>query len=445
VNATGWLVGLLVLLAAGVGGLAWFRLEGEGPAVLAPRELVVGAQGTAIPITASDPGSGLRGLRVVLTYADGERKLLDETYPGNLISGGVRRQNSVEVALRGDALRGVRGDAVLHVTARDWSWRDLGSGNETRVDVPVTVDLVPPRIEVETGLTYVEQGGAGAVAYRLSEPAASDGVRVGDHFFAGYPRPGAAAGERVALYAIPAEGPTQPVVVQARDVAGNEAESRWPVVVKERELPKANVTLSHDFLETVVPRLADGPPGPDLAADFDEINTKVRASSEARIRKALDESAPKPLFHGALHQQPNSKVTSRFGEQRSYFLDGRRISKATHYGYDLASFAAAPVLAAGAGRVAFAGELGIYGNCVLIDHGLGLATLYGHLSRLDVAAGDPVESGQRLGLSGATGLAGGDHLHFAVLVGGIYVDPLEWWDERWVQSHVGAVLEDEAH
>ncbi len=90
--------------------------------------------------------------------------------------------------------------------------------------------------------------------------------------------------------------------------------------------------------------------------------------------------------------------------------------------------------------MAFAGELGIYGDCVILDHGLGVASLYGHLSRLDVAAGDRVEQGQPLGLSGATGLAGGDHLHFAILVGGTYVDPLEWWDPKWVKDNVDARL-----
>jgi murein DD-endopeptidase MepM/ murein hydrolase activator NlpD len=107
-----------------------------------------------------------------------------------------------------------------------------------------------------------------------------------------------------------------------------------------------------------------------------------------------------------------------------------------HYGYDLASFTAAPITTAAAGRVVYAGTLGIYGSCVIVDHGLGLATLYGHLSRLDVAAGARVEQGQRLGLSGETGLAGGDHLHFAVLVGETYVDPLEWWDASWMRSHI---------
>jgi murein DD-endopeptidase MepM/ murein hydrolase activator NlpD len=80
--------------------------------------------------------------------------------------------------------------------------------------------------------------------------------------------------------------------------------------------------------------------------------------------------------------------------------------------------------------------LGIYGNCVIIDHGLGVQTLYGHMSSIDVKAGDQVEKGQTLGRSGTTGLAAGDHLHFTVLVGGSPVNAVEWWDPKWMQDRV---------
>ena len=132
----------------------------------------------------------------------------------------------------------------------------------------------------------------------------------------------------------------------------------------------------------------------------------------------------------------NSKVTSRFAEQRTYWWGKRPISQAIHYGFDLAGTGGAPVAAANAGVVVFADNLGIYGNCVLIDHGLGLHSLYAHMSQIDVAVGAAVAKGETLGRSGSTGLAGGDHLHFAILVGGRYVDPLEWWDPKWVRSHI---------
>jgi murein DD-endopeptidase MepM/ murein hydrolase activator NlpD len=98
------------------------------------------------------------------------------------------------------------------------------------------------------------------------------------------------------------------------------------------------------------------------------------------------------------------------------------------------------VPAANAGVVAFAGPLTIYGNTVIVDHGLGLQTLYAHLSSIDVKAGDKVDKGQPLGRTGATGLAIGDHLHFEVLIAGVSVTPLEWWDPAWIRERVNRPL-----
>jgi murein DD-endopeptidase MepM/ murein hydrolase activator NlpD len=420
VNTSGLFVLLALILLVGGGIATWIRAEGTPPALELPEALVVGRTGGTLALAASDAESGLRSLDVRIQHAEGEIPLLAESFPGNLISGGARSEHDARIPLQPDALAAIRGEAQLIATSRDWSWRQLFSGNETVTQVPFTLDLEPPRVTVSTGLTYVRQGGSGAVAYRVSEPTLVDGVQVGERLYRGYPLPGGIAGERIALFAVPAELDNAVPRVIARDAA---------------------VNLPQSFLTRVVPRLAgDGSEG-DLAALFHEVNTRLRAENEARIRELLADSAQTPYFEGALTQLRNSQVTSRFAEQRTYLVDGRSISSATHYGYDLAATAAAPITAAGPGRVAFAGELGIYGNCVLVDHGLGLASLYGHLSRLDVKEGDPVRQGDTLGLSGATGLAGGDHLHFAVLVGESYVDPLEWWDEKWVQSHVMARFE----
>lgn len=435
-NTSGLVVLLALLLVIGGGVATWIRAEGTPPTLELPEALVVGRAGGTLALAASDAGAGLRSLDVVIRHADGEISLLTESFPGNAISGGVRNEHEVEIPLEPEALAAIQGDALLVATSRDWSWREFFSGNEAVIEIPFVLDLEPPRVEVSSGLTYVNQGGAGAVAYSLSEPAAFDGVQVGEHLFRGYPRPGGGRRDRIALFAVPSElrGVTPQVI--ARDAAGNEGSSSWPVVVKPRSQPKGTVNLPQSFLDRVVPRLAGPSDEQDLGAVFNEVNTKLRAENEIQIRELLAESSDRLHFDGALEQLKNSQVTSRFAEQRIYLVDGRAISSATHYGYDLASTAGAPITAAAAGSVAWAGELGIYGNCVLIDHGLGLGSLYGHLSSIDVKAGDPVQKGQTLGRSGATGLAGGDHLHFAILIGDTYVDPLEWWDEKWVQTHV---------
>ena len=111
-----------------------------------------------------------------------------------------------------------------------------------------------------------------------------------------------------------------------------------------------------------------------------------------------------------------------------------------HLGFDLASTKLAPVPAANKGTVAFAGPLTIYGNAVVLDHGWGLMTLYGHLSTIGVKVGDAVDKEGELGRSGDTGLAVGDHLHYEVLVNGTSVTPVEFWDAKWIRDRFNGPL-----
>jgi murein DD-endopeptidase MepM/ murein hydrolase activator NlpD len=132
----------------------------------------------------------------------------------------------------------------------------------------------------------------------------------------------------------------------------------------------------------------------------------------------------------------NSAVEAGFADQRTYVYEGKDVDNQVHLGFDLASTSNAPVQAANSGRVIYAGWLGIYGNCVVVDHGMGLQSLYAHLSAIDVGVGDSVEKNGRLGLSGQTGLAGGDHLHFTMLLGGNAISPIDWWSQQWVDDRV---------
>jgi murein DD-endopeptidase MepM/ murein hydrolase activator NlpD len=127
---------------------------------------------------------------------------------------------------------------------------------------------------------------------------------------------------------------------------------------------------------------------------------------------------------------------ARFGDKRSYVLQGKVVDQQTHLGEDLANLLHTPVPAANRGLVVLAEPLGIYGQTVMLDHGLGVCSMYSHLGKIEVKAGDKVEKGKVVGLSGATGLAGGDHLHYAVLVQGEFVDPVEWWDAHWLKDQV---------
>jgi murein DD-endopeptidase MepM/ murein hydrolase activator NlpD len=430
---------LLATLAGVLGAAGWLRCEGEQPVLLGPERMFVGRSPVPVTIEAQDEKSGIRHLELRVVQGATKVGIAELVRPGNLGVGGARGvAERIEAEIDAEALGLREGEAKLVARAVDWSWRRWLSGNPQWLEIPLTVDLTRPRINVETGQTYVRRGGAGAVVYGVREKTQRDGVQVGDAFFPGHPFPGDPK-RRIALFAIPRDVAANPrIAVVAVDLAGNEASASWPVALAERAFDDVRIELGNSFLEVKVRNLAEavGVTEDDPLSAFRKINSEIRAQNEKKIRELVARSSDEALFEGEFRQMRNSAVTSGFAERRSYYVEGAKVSEAIHFGYDLASTAGAPIEASNRGRVLFAGELGIYGNCVLLDHGLGLVSLYAHLSQISVAEGDLVEKNQALGRSGDTGLAGGDHLHYAMLVGDAYVDPTEWWDAKWVEEKV---------
>jgi murein DD-endopeptidase MepM/ murein hydrolase activator NlpD len=454
---------LLAVVAAAMVG-AWPRMEGEAPLIEGPTSIELGTAGASHVLRWSDAGTGLRRVEAFLELAaEGDEgkapspsedsagaessgvaepkriPLHENQWRGTALSGPPLPTESEQVTLDLDAteLGLADGTATLVLTARDWSWSDGFEGNAAELRIPVTIDRKAPTLSAVSGLTYVRRGGSAAVVYRAGEDAVRSGVRVGDAWFPGIATGG---GAHLAVFAIPIDAPAGPQVrVVARDAFGNEATARFDVRVQERNFAETSIALSDRFLARVAVPLGEASQLTESTplATFQRVNSDLRQKNEAVIAQAIGEPTPKQ-WEGAFAQMRNSSVTSQFAELRHYTSGGARVSIARHYGYDLASTGHAPITASNSGTVIFAGDNGIYGTLVLIDHGLGITTLYGHLSSLAVAVGDKVEKGQELGRSGATGLAGGDHLHFAVLVGETYVDPIEWWDPKWVDEHIEA-------
>jgi murein DD-endopeptidase MepM/ murein hydrolase activator NlpD len=441
-----WGVIAVVIALAGLGIFSVQRLEGSAPILVTDEKVVLGPKGWNLIIDLEDHDSGPRSLQVRLLDQSGSRSLAEKSFPGGSLAGGDSEASRQHFELHLDPadLRIPDGTATLVISARDWSWRDGFAGNRSELSIPVLVDTRPPQVALVSGLTYIKRGGSAAAVYRLGEATAQDGVRVDDIFYPGFPHPSGEEDLRVALFAVPVESSEQPSIrVVAVDSAGNEGQVRFPARVQQRIFQQSEIEIGEPFVERVATPLAHtaGLPEGDPTETFQGVNEILRGRNETTIREEL---AKAPLgdrrWTGAFRQLPGSAVMSRFAELRNYSLAGQPVSQARHYGFDLASTAHAPITAAAAGRVVFAEDLGIYGLCVLVDHGLGLSSLYAHLSEIDVEPGDDIEGGAILGRSGATGLAGGDHLHFAVLVGGTYVNPMEWWDPKWVRSHIDVRL-----
>ena len=229
----------------------------------------------------------------------------------------------------------------------------------------------------------------------------------------------------------------------ARDAAGNEASTPLEHTPFAKPFARSRIEIDDGFLQRVVPAIAAETTdmqlstAPDqLLSSFLRINSELRMRNGQTIADFAKKSAPEMLWKDAFQPLGNAAVESRFADNRTYFYKGKEIDRQVHLGFDLAVTEHIPVVAANTGVVLFADYLGIYGNCVIVDHGLGVQSLYAHLSSIDVKPGDRVEKGRQLGRSGTTGLAGGDHLHFTMLVGGHPVNAVEWWDPKWMQDRV---------
>ena len=308
-------------------------------------------------------------------------------------------------------------------------------GRIDSIETDVQIITQPPRISADGAQHYINQGGSELVVFTPSGYVTDSGVRVGKYSFRSFPHP-AQPGQRFSLFAFPWDlaGDVVPMVY-ARNPAGAEATARFwcklfPKKFRSRDLPIDDV-----FLDKVVNQIDPGQSG-DLLARFLKINGEMRRQNNQTLADLRLKTADHFLWSGAFLPLTNATVESSFADKRSYIYKGKKVDEQVHLGFDLAVTQHIPVPAANDGRVVWADKLGIYGNCVVVDHGYGLQSIYGHLSELAVKAGDTVKKGQSLGRSGSTGLAGGDHLHFSMQVDGVQVNPIEWWDEHWIKDRI---------
>ncbi|MFI5315282.1 MAG: M23 family metallopeptidase [Myxococcota bacterium] len=429
-----WLI--VLLLAMGAGYYAYTRLEREPPVI--GTLTTVGYAGAEYRhlFRFNDTGSGVRHARVWLEAGGKTYELAAQDYPGNLLTGAeLALEREVEVVVKPKELGVADGRARLVAEATDYAWIP----NKTTVEVPLDIDTTPPRASLLTGLTYVRRGGTELAVYTAEQDVAKDGIAVGDKFFRGFADPGDAK-RRLAFFAVPTDAPegVKPTLV-VTDRAGNETKIALVTSLLERTFPADTIPLTDDFMSAKVTELLSGWTGTPLDG-YLKINRDLRKENDASLVELCAKSSVDRLWSGAFTQMPNTHAGAKFAERRSYVYQGKVVDQQTHMGYDLASTSHADIPAANDGLVVFAGPLGIYGNAVVLDHGLGLFSLYGHMSEIAVQNHRPVNRGDVLGKSGTTGLAGGDHLHFAMLLDGVFVDPLEWFDKKWIDDHIEGKL-----
>lgn len=437
------LVGLAVLAVIGVG---IFRV-GPAPEInISPAVPVIGKR-TPVTIEVTETKRGLSHVKVEFVQGERVEGLADKSYAyrGPLAFWGARSvHDAIVVQVGRGTIDGLKaGQATIRVTAdRAGTW--LRHPAPSRQEVTLPVRLSPPLLQVISTQTYVAQGGCEAVVYRVGESSVRDGVRAGSWWFPGYALPGGGKGERFAIFAIPYDMNAPDARLVAIDAADNEAELKFIDQFFSKKFKADSVDLSDAFLGKVVPEIMGQTPEVqdrgNLLDNYLEINVDLRNKDAEVLKELAKKTLQEQLWTKPFASIQNSKVMAGFADYRTYLYKGKIVDHQTHLGYDLAVTRHCPIPAANDGVVAQAKYFGIYGNSVVIDHGYGIMTLYGHLSSIGVTVGQKVARGDIIGQTGETGLAGGDHLHFAVILDGLPVNPVEWWDGHWINDRIARKL-----
>jgi murein DD-endopeptidase MepM/ murein hydrolase activator NlpD len=437
---SGLAVALIFLVVVG--------FEGEVPVFRLQSPIKTIGTSYTLKAEASDTKSGLRRIWIAILQEGEERILLDKTFPSTgLLRRGVLHRHEIVIDVNPDTLNLRDGEALLRTAVWDYSYRGWWTGNRGYAEYKILIDTKPPTIDVLTRVHNLNQGGTGVTVYEVSEDNTSSGVQVGDVFFPGYSGFSSDPKIFLAFFALPYDkGPDTELFVTATDIADNTSKAGFPHHINAKSFKKDTITLSDGFLKQKTPEFADfisetTDPSAPLIDKFIAVNRYLRRANHQTLAQVLRQTDPKLYWEGAFLRLPRSAQKSGFADHRRYLYEGKTVDEQVHLGVDLASTEHSPVPAANNGRVAFAEYLGIYGKTVVLDHGFGLFSMYGHLSRIQVEKGQTVSKGDVIGSTGTTGLAGGDHLHYSMMVGHTFVNPVEWWDPTWIKHNVTDKLE----
>ena len=423
---------------------AWFFtiiFEGEKPRVILEPLPEFLSKGESFRLKIDDRQRGLKKIKVSVGQEGREITVLERKFPfqGFLNREGIREQTE-ELQIDPISLNLAQGRVDLNVYVWDYSRRGGGDGNLALIHHQMIVDTIPPAIRAVSRMHNVNRGGTGLVIYQTSSDTQESGIYVENLFFKGYPsdKPNG-KGLYVCYFGIPHDSKQKPSIhLWAKDRAGNSSTSTFYYHIRKKQFRKDKINISDRFLKRILPYFSFYPFDPQ-ASDIEKylkINKDLRAENNQTYIKMLEKASPKRLWEGSWSSLKNAAAMARFADHRSYYHKGEKVDEQIHLGVDLASLAHSPIQAANHGRVLFAGRNGIYGLTIALDHGQGLFTIYGHLSKIEVTLDQEVKKGDVIGLTGQTGLAGGDHLHYGVFVNGIFVNPIEWWDGHWIKDNI---------
>ena len=340
-------------------------------------------------------------------------------------------------------------EIIVSVEANDASSWNFLKGNSVKKEFRILIDKRRPSVSIVSNSYGIKKGGSALVIFKVKDENLKDiyiETKTKNIF---KPQPFYKEGYYISLMAWPITSSSFDATIVVKDFAGNIKKTHIPLYLKDKNYKVSNIKISDRFLKGKIA---------DLAEEFEEtqgvvdpieqfkiINENVRIKNENLIHNmgsVISEEQVNDFRINKMYPLKNAKVVASFGDHRKYFYEGEKISESYHLGLDLASNAMASIKPQNGGKVVYTEYNGLYGNMPMIDHGLGLFTIYGHCSSINVNTDDEVSAKTAIANTGKSGYAMGDHLHFGVLVQGIEVRPEEWMDTQWIKLNITNVIEE---
>ncbi len=392
------------------------------------------------------PISDNRGLKSVQVYmSDGVNKvqLLDKSYTDNI------KQDILKVKYPKEGILPRNNKVILIVEVKDSSFWNFFMGNKSIKKVLVHIDRKKPELLLISNSYSITKGGTALVIFRAKDKSL-DKLYIETNFGKKFvPNPFYKKDYYISLIAWPIFQKRFRAWIVAVDKAGNKSRQRVALYLKDKRYRVSKIKARDNFIDGKIAQLAEDEPdrttNMSRLEKFRFVNETYRVENEDLIRKITTPVDKNKINNFKIHRfypLRNGKVVGHFGDHRYYYYKSKDniISESYHMGIDLASIRQGEIKSSNKGLVVFAKYNGIYGNNLIIYHGLGLYSLYGHCSDFTVDKGDLVKAGEIVAHSGSTGLALGDHLHFGLMVQGVMVRPVEFMDSRWIKLNITDVI-----
>ncbi len=456
-----FLISVVIPTTAVIANLYQKFLENEPPTltvIQAPSGL--GIEKQKIIIDVGDRGAGLDEVIVRATARGVNRTIFQKRY--DLLENS--KSDHIEIEISGNSKDRNKNSIFPFTTGKievkvfDKSYWS----NTTEASWDYLVDVTPPRVAAYTTQHNGTQGGVELVVYRAEDKNLSEsGVRVRDIFFKGYPvadygeEYSKAKNAYFAFYAIPLDfNPAKDVVrLYAKDKGNNYTEMRFKYNTRRVAKPKRDINVTATFLNKAEEifqqnyvnekqKFADA--GISITDDtnlpisqkFDLLTFDYQKYLNTVLNKLSQNSLHTKNWDNAF-TQPLGTITGVYGETKTFLHDGQTLGTLINNGFEFALPNGTDVYPQASGVVLYTGKMGIYGNVVIVDHGLGICTLYGYLSEILISPdGEMIDTKTVIGKSGNTGLTNSDRLYVAVLNQGYAVSPTEWWDRNWINNHI---------